>query len=375
MVEDRLNSSLLNIGYQRLDSNAQGIYLYYRVLEKELVIIPVIRVLKGDELTAEQYHHILEQMEESFHKSYPQRIRLLSLILTGYPDRVKQFCSNSMEESHWIIDVSTGRLIIYETQAGDFGGLRDMLEQLLEEEQMQNGQDMPTDTGYNPYYASEAPDRQGSSRTLQFTLINTILIAANLAAYAFTHFTGAFGGADEMYIKGALSWYFVTEGNEYYRLLTSMFMHADGSHLFNNMLVLLFIGSSLERAVGKVKYIFLYFGTGIVAGLVSIGYNMWKENGIVPIYRSTFSIGASGAIFGTTGAIFYVVAINRGRLEEISLRQIIIFVILSLYSGITNAHIDQAAHIGGFLSGVLLAALMYRRARNKAGTEKQSTQV
>lgn len=367
MVDDRLDSSFLNLGYQRVNSNAQGIYLYYLVMEQELVMIAVTHVLKGNELSAEQYDHILDQMKESFYKTYSCEIQLLSLILTEYPDKVKQLCTDTRVGVHWIIDVNINRLLIYETQANDFYGLKNKLEQLLEEEPVNYSQDtvLGRDYSYKADEASELYRSDNTSRTLQFTLMNTILIVANLIAYIITHYTDAFGGADQMYIRGALSWYFVKENNEYYRLLTSMFMHADGSHLVNNMLVLLFIGSGLERAVGKLKYLFLYFGTGILAGLTSFGYNMWKENGMVSVYKSTFSVGASGAIFGIIGAIFFIVVINRGSLEEISKGRMILFVVLSLYSGIINSNIDQAAHIGGFVAGILLTALIYRRAKVK----------
>jgi rhomboid protease GluP len=140
-----------------------------------------------------------------------------------------------------------------------------------------------------------------------------------------------------------------------------MFMHADWNHLFNNMLVLVFLGDNLERAAGKWKYLFIYFGAGILAGITSIGYNMWNDGGILNINSLVFSIGASGAIFGVVGAILYMVIINRGRLENIGTRQIAIFVILTLYGGIANSSIDQAAHVGGFLAGLLLTALIYRR--------------
>ena len=166
--------------------------------------------------------------------------------------------------------------------------------------------------------------------------------------------------------RGALSWYFVFEKKEYYRVLTSMFMHSDLEHLFNNMLVLYFVGNNLERAAGKIRYLFLYFGTGILAGLASISYNMWKEGGQFLVGNSVFSVGASGAIFGVVGAMLFIVVINRGRIADISTRQMVLFVVFSLYGGVTNTQIDQVAHIGGFLAGIVLAAITYRRPKGEA---------
>jgi rhomboid protease GluP len=84
-------------------------------------------------------------------------------------------------------------------------------------------------------------------------------------------------------------------------------------------------------------------------------YNMQLSSGI------TISIGASGAIFGVVGAVLLIVIKNRGELENMSTADIVRFVVFSLYGGIVNARIVQAAHIGGFLAGFVLAKLLYRK--------------
>lgn len=366
MMEDRLNNSLLNIGYQRLNSNAQGIYLFYRVADNSLSIVSLIHAENGNEITSEQYAHILAQIKDNFMKSYPYRIQLLSLVLTRYPDRVKHFCETTGQDSHWIIDLSVNRLMIYETQANDFAGLKDMIEQILAEEQSQYQQQASMGEPHSGYPNAGRTRHSQITDNLPFTVVNTTIIVLNIIVYMITHFTSAFGGQTQMYFKGALSWYYVIDKKEYYRILTSMFMHADWSHIFNNMLVLLFVGGNLERVTGKLRYFLIYFGSGIIAGIASIGYNMWKENAVFSLANSTFSIGASGAIFGTVGAILFLVIANRGRLENFSTVQMILFVALSLYSGIVNSHIDQAAHIGGFLGGLLLAAILYRSMGNRS---------
>ena len=364
MIDDRLSNSLMNIGYQRVDSNATGIYLFYHIEENDLTIVSVIHTVNGNEFTGEQYQHILEQIRTNFKNAYPHKLRLLSLLLTESPDRAKHLCLDTKEDSHWIVDTNKDRLIIYETQSIEFTVLRKAIEQLLEEEQRENPSKQET-TSYNNYYNNmQDPQRMqgGPARKLKlFTLMNTIIIAINIIAFLVMHYTKVLGGEEPMLEGGALSWYFVIEQKEYYRIITSMFMHSDWSHLFNNMVVLLFVGVNLERATGKIKYLFLYFGTGILAGITSIGYNMWKDYAEFSYEHSVFSIGASGAIFGIVGAMLYVVIANRGRLEDISTRQMMLFVVFSLYGGIANAQIDQAAHIGGFIAGFLLAIIVYRR--------------
>ena len=370
MIEDRLSNSLTNMGYQRVDSNATGIYLFYHIEENDLTIVSVIHAVNGNEFTGDQYQHILEQIKTYYKNTYPHKIRLLSLLLTKSPDRAKHLSLDAKEDSHWIVDINSDRLIIYETQSIEFTGLRKAIEQLLEEEQRENPSKQYT-TIYDNYNSRKDHQRMQSSpaRKLKlFMLINTIIIAINIIVFLVMHYTKAFGGEGPMVEGGALSWYLVKEQKEYYRVITSMFMHADWSHLFNNMVVLLFVGVNLERAAGKIKYLFLYFGTGIIAGITSIGYNMWKEYAEFSYEHTVFSIGASGAIFGVVGAMLYIVIANRGQLEDLSTRQMILFVVFSLYGGISNAQIDQAAHIGGFIAGLLLAIIVYRRPKRISAT-------
>lgn len=343
MIEDRLSYSLYSNGYQRVNSNAQGIYLYYHVGEDDLTIVSVIHAAMGNELTLAQYEHILDQIRNNYRNTYPHRIKLLSLILTDNPDRTKHLATQAKQDNHWIIDMRNKRLIIYENQSEEFRGLQQLIEQVLSEEQERG-----------------MPSRRPNNR-FALTPVTASIIAINIIVYLINHFTPAFGGEEQMMEMGALSWFYIREGHQYYRIFTSMFMHADWSHLAGNMVVLLFIGGNLERAIGKLKLLFIYFGSGILAGISSISYNMWKEYANVAFTDTTFSVGASGAIFGIVGAILYIVIVNKGRLQEISTQQMILFIILSLYNGVVNSRIDQAAHIGGFISGVLLAVLLYRR--------------
>ena len=353
MIEDRLSSSFINNGYQRMDSNAQGIYLFYRVEEMDLMLISVITAASGKELTLEQYQHVLNQIKANFRQSDSGRLKLLSLILTENAGEVKPWATNSAEDSHWIVDMRNNRLIIYESQSSTFTSIQRSIEQILTEETYQER------TGsykQAPPYASQMNRFKQMPATM-------VLIAINVLVYLLTHFTIFLSEPEAVVEKGALSWYLIKENQEYYRILTSMFLHADWSHLFNNMLVLLFVGGNLERAVGRIKYLFLYFGTGILAGIASISYNMWKEYALALSGNTTYSIGASGAIFGVVGAVLWIVVINKGRLKEISSTQMILFVILSLYGGVVNSQIDQAAHVGGFLGGVILSILLYRKQR------------
>jgi rhomboid protease GluP len=184
-----------------------------------------------------------------------------------------------------------------------------------------------------------------------FSFFNTLMVIINVLVYLILD--NILKG-NEIISAGALYWPSIVYDHEYYRVFTYMFLHFGMEHISNNMLVLFVIGNNLERAAGKWRYLFIYFGAGLIAGIASMSYNMLKNTNVV-------SVGASGAIFGVVGATAYIVAINKGQMENLSTRQIILFAVFSLYGGLTSQGVDNAAHIGGLLAGILLAAILYRK--------------
>ena len=141
--------------------------------------------------------------------------------------------------------------------------------------------------------------------------VNTGLIALNVLYFLFLEATGSSENTSFMVAHGAMYAPLVIEKGEYYRLITSVFMHFGISHIMNNMLILFILGDNLERALGHIKYLFFYLICGVGANIVSMAVNLGE-------YRNVVSAGASGAIFGVIGGLLYAVIINRGRLEDLS---------------------------------------------------------
>lgn len=189
----------------------------------------------------------------------------------------------------------------------------------------------------------------------------TVLLAAvNVIVFLALSIQGMTEDAEFMLHHGAMYVPYVAEGDEYYRLFTCMFLHFGFEHLMNNMVVLLIVGWNLEMAVGKVKYLFLYIGSGLCGNVVSA---IWD----IRTGEYAVSAGASGAVFGMIGALLYVALRNRGRIGDISGRGIAFMVIVTLYYGFSNTGVDNAAHVGGLLSGFLLAVLLYRKREREYG--------
>ena len=183
--------------------------------------------------------------------------------------------------------------------------------------------------------------------------VNGLLIALNVLFFLYLDITGSSEDAYFMYTKGAMFAPAVLEDGEYYRLLTAMFMHFGIRHIMNNMLVLFVIGDNLERALGHVKYLIFYLLCGIGSNWVSMMAHSTDT--------MTVSAGASGAIFGVVGGLLYVVTANKGRLEDLSTRQLVIMIFFSLYLGYTSTGVDNIAHLSGLVIGFVLAIILYHR--------------
>ncbi|MGN0158662.1 MAG: rhomboid family intramembrane serine protease [Brotaphodocola sp.] len=184
--------------------------------------------------------------------------------------------------------------------------------------------------------------------------MNGVLIILNVLYFLYLEIAGSSEDVVFMLHHGAMYAPLVAEYHQYYRLLTAVFMHFGINHISNNMLVLFVLGDNMERALGSVKYLIFYLLCGVGANVVSL---LAELNDPVPAVGA----GASGAIFGVIGGLLYAVMANRGKLEDLSTRQLVVMIVLSLYFGFTSTGVDNVAHVAGMIIGFVLAMIMYRK--------------
>lgn len=184
--------------------------------------------------------------------------------------------------------------------------------------------------------------------------VNLMIVAVNILVFLVLCFLGDTEDVYFMMEHGASFAPLIVEGKEYYRLVTCMFLHFGVQHLFYNMLVLIFLGDTLEKEVGKLRYLLIYFGGGIAGNLVSVWFDYRTE-------KFAVSAGASGAIFAVIGALVWIVIRNKGKLEDYSGKRLLLMAGLSVAEGLTTSGVDNSAHIGGMATGFLLAVLLYRK--------------
>ncbi|HWS80401.1 MAG TPA: rhomboid family intramembrane serine protease [Rubrobacter sp.] len=131
-------------------------------------------------------------------------------------------------------------------------------------------------------------------------------------------------------------------GGQVWLLLSSMFLHSGFIHLALNMLSLYFLGSFVEQAFGKSRFLALYLCSGLAGGIAYLYFGAFE----VP------AVGASGAIFGLLGGVFGY-SVRRGTFswQNPLIRQLLILTALNLYIGFSVPNISNTAHIGGLLGG------------------------
>ncbi|MES2417331.1 MAG: rhomboid family intramembrane serine protease [Bacteroidota bacterium] len=194
-------------------------------------------------------------------------------------------------------------------------------------------------------------------------LVTPILILINSLYYiAYTIFTGllikyliatkhSFLGIENMgYYVGANNRELVLNG-QYWRLITYQFVHGSIFHLFFNMYALAYIGLMVEHKLGAKRYLGIYLISGICGGLVSLIY-----------HQTGYMLGASGAIMGLFGAFLALLlskAFERNATKALLISTVFVVAIM-LLNGLKQ-RVDNAAHLGGLISGFIACYILYNK--------------
>ncbi len=182
--------------------------------------------------------------------------------------------------------------------------------------------------------------------------VSTLLIAAVTIMFVITLLSGGFSPQNLLDL-GALYEPLVIDNNEWYRLFTVMFLHGNIMHyVFNTLFGLYIIGGALERLVGSLKYLIIYFASGLLASFTIIAaYFLTGE--------AVLTVGASGAIYGVLGAFLYLVVNHKEWFDPRDISGIKGLIFINVVFTFLGANISVAGHIGGLIAGYAIATLMY----------------
>ncbi|HEY6732005.1 MAG TPA: rhomboid family intramembrane serine protease [Solirubrobacterales bacterium] len=194
----------------------------------------------------------------------------------------------------------------------------------------------------------------------QTTPATYALIAINVVVYLIEIANGAGGLFSEQgsrfVAEFALFGPSVAEG-EWYRLVTSGFLHASIIHIGFNMFLLLILGRLLEPALGTPRFLAVYFAS-LLAG----------SFGALVVEPNAFTIGASGAVFGLAGAVFIMA---RGRGMDALAGEIGFLIVFNLVFSFVSPRISVGGHVGGLIGGVLCALVIVAAEKGMFGSARR----
>lgn len=181
-------------------------------------------------------------------------------------------------------------------------------------------------------------------------VITIIFVSINVIVWFVLEVLGDTQDSYFMIEHGACYLPLILENGEWWRLFTCLFLHFGSEHLMNNMLILYLTGMRLEHALGKIPYVVLYLGAGLCGSVLSVSMEFSAAEYAV-------SAGASGAVFGVIGGLAALAVWNKGRIEGLTIRGLLGMLVLSLYYGFSTSGVDNWAHIGGMLGGLVLGSI------------------
>lgn len=179
-----------------------------------------------------------------------------------------------------------------------------------------------------------------------------ILLAINVLIFMLLELVGDSTSTETLINFGAKYNPAIIDG-EWWRIISSMFLHIGLFHLLMNMLALFYLGTMVERIYGSVRFLIIYMLAGIGGGAASFAFS------------THVSAGASGALFGLFGALLFFGIINKKLFFQTMGKGIIVLIGINLIFGFTMPQIDNGAHIGGLITGFIASVIVFMPKRKK----------
>ncbi len=319
---------LENKGYQKLNPDSSNVY---GRTEGDTVYVVVIGSSHG--LRAETLQQFNDKIVLDIAQNTGMRVELLNILFTPdglFDDMVRDIVDKV--KNVWLFTDDYGKLYVFENQPEDFDGLYNLIDKNI-----------------------IAEHEKYITRIKQlFGVVTPVIVIVNVVLYIISCMNMDDMGWSFILENLADNAYAVIHEHQYYRLFTSMFVHFSITHIMSNMIILVALGARIENLIGKMGMLVSYILTGLVSSVASLINNMEDY--------TIYSAGASGAIFGLMGIMIMFAIFNKGRINDMSLWNLVVLSVLTILNGyVSGVNIDNAAHIGGLAAGLIIGVMMALR--------------
>ncbi|NDL66385.1 rhomboid family intramembrane serine protease [Anaerotalea alkaliphila] len=340
----RLEGYFQGRGYSTIETGLAGMRMYMVFMKSSLYVFNLTNLDRGEALDQDRFQRFEEMVRRQFKRVDTDHVVFLNLLLTEEPERlsVLESMEPDMERKtisiYWVVDTEAGALVIPKRQPRNLLGIEKDLKMLL-------------DTGSVPSFQLRRVDS-----SMGFTYG---LMFLNLLVWFLMEMGGGSTDVGVLLRFGAMQPALVLGEGQVWRMFTAMFLHIGLGHLLFNSFSLYIFGSRLERYLKGREFLGVYLAAGLAGSCFSL-------LGALLFRPDVVSAGASGAIYGLMGSILVLSRAAGRSVEDLSSYSLwMIFLVGMLYS-ILNVHVDAAAHLGGFIGGIL-ATLPLVRARRHRG--------
>lgn len=312
-------------------------------------VLYMVNIINADIMTLSTVTKVIEplnyEMEKSLQKLNCSYAVCLNLLVTSasnqdvqaYIDKKQIVTGEKINQVWWHVNISLKQLIVGKNQPTKILNISEIITKSFLKNSNGNifrDEDENLKTMEHNYRVKTAVP------ILTNNIHATIsLIFINVIVWAFLYLTGS---EASFFHRFANDSQMVLNNQEYYRLITSMFLHGGITHLGYNCLSLYIFGSRAEKYLGKISYLLIYFISGLFGSIASV------------YFTGGISVGASGAIFGTIGAMIVFTGSNRREMEGLNYFTILLWAIVGIAMGFVDTTVDNFAHLGGIATGLII---------------------
>ncbi|NLK98999.1 MAG: rhomboid family intramembrane serine protease [Epulopiscium sp.] len=281
-----------------------------------------------------------KKLREFFEQLNCSHIIVLNLLIT---EEAMEF--NNISEFHpgkdiysvsWIVQLPTKKILVNKGDTDEVLNVKQLVHKVFNIIDPTYESEEENFRKYRDRIKRKIPLKERSSNTV----LTYGLIGINIVIWLLMELNGGSQDVNTLLSFGANEPFLVLKRDQYWRLVTSMFLHIGLSHLLYNSFALYLFGTRIERYYGKIKYLLIYFISGTIGSIASI------------FFSNTVSAGASGAIYGLLGALLYLAYKTRKEIDGLNTYTILVMALIGIGLGWIMPSIDNAAHVAGFLSGL-----------------------